>query len=37
LHIDWKELIAFKRTFTDPVPKKRDGGIPAQPENKKTL
>jgi glutathione reductase (NADPH) len=20
LHIDWKELIAFKRTFTDPVP-----------------
>src|SRR6266853_1692207 len=24
LHIDWKELIAFKRTFTDPVPKKRE-------------
>ena len=22
LRIDWKELIAFKRTFTDPVPKK---------------
>jgi glutathione reductase (NADPH) len=24
LHIDWPELIAFKRTFTDPVPKKRE-------------
>src|SRR5262252_3782115 len=24
LHIDWKELIAFKRSFTDPVPKKRE-------------
>ncbi|MGH6935902.1 MAG: dihydrolipoyl dehydrogenase family protein, partial [Methylocella sp.] len=23
-HINWKELIAFKRTFTDPVPKKRE-------------
>jgi glutathione reductase (NADPH) len=23
-HIDWKELIAFKRSFTDPVPKKRE-------------
>src|SRR5216683_5171946 len=24
LRIDWKELIAFKRTFTDPVPNKRE-------------
>jgi glutathione reductase (NADPH) len=24
LHIDWKQLIAFKRSFTDPVPKKRE-------------
>src|SRR5215468_7191530 len=24
LHIDWKDLIAFKRTFTDPVPTKRE-------------
>jgi glutathione reductase (NADPH) len=24
LHIDWPELIAFKRTFTDPVPQKRE-------------
>src|SRR6202040_859310 len=24
LRIHWKELIAFKRTFTDPVPKKRE-------------
>ncbi|MGA7385312.1 MAG: NAD(P)/FAD-dependent oxidoreductase [Methylocella sp.] len=23
-HVNWKELIAFKRTFTDPVPKKRE-------------
>jgi glutathione reductase (NADPH) len=23
--INWKELIAFKRTFTDPVPQKREG------------
>jgi glutathione reductase (NADPH) len=22
--IDWRELIAFKRTFTDPIPKKRE-------------
>src|SRR5437879_8867618 len=22
--IDWQELIAFKRTFTDPVPRKRE-------------
>lgn len=32
LHIDWKELVAFKRSFTDPVPKKleerfAEGGI----------
>jgi glutathione reductase (NADPH) len=24
LHIDWKDLIAFKRTFTDPVPRRRE-------------
>jgi len=24
LRIEWKELIAFKRTFTDPVPNKRE-------------
>jgi glutathione reductase (NADPH) len=24
LHIDWKDLIAFKRTFADPVPRKRE-------------
>jgi glutathione reductase (NADPH) len=24
LKIDWKDLIAFKRTFTDPVPEKRE-------------
>jgi glutathione reductase (NADPH) len=24
LQIDWKDLIAFKRTFTDPVPRKRE-------------
>src|SRR5947209_7327347 len=24
LRIDWKELIAFKRTFTDPIPHKRE-------------
>src|SRR5215470_15595447 len=24
LHIDWQKLIAFKRTFTDPIPKKRE-------------
>jgi glutathione reductase (NADPH) len=24
LHIEWKDLIAFKRTFTDPVPRKRE-------------
>lgn len=24
LHIDWPDLIAFKRTFTDPVPKNRE-------------
>jgi glutathione reductase (NADPH) len=23
-HIDWPELIAFKRSFTDPIPKKRE-------------
>jgi glutathione reductase (NADPH) len=30
LHIDWKELIAFKRSFTDPVPKKLEEGFAAQ-------
>jgi glutathione reductase (NADPH) len=24
LHIEWKDLIGFKRTFTDPVPKKHE-------------
>jgi glutathione reductase (NADPH) len=24
LHIEWKELIAFKRSFTDPVPKEQE-------------
>jgi glutathione reductase (NADPH) len=27
LRIDWKELIAFKRSFTDPVPEKREEGF----------
>jgi len=30
LQIDWKDLIAFKRTFTDPVPGKREQGFAAQ-------
>ena len=30
LHVDWKELIAFKRSFTDPVPKKREEGFASQ-------
>jgi glutathione reductase (NADPH) len=30
LSINWKELIAFKRTFTDPVPKKREEGFAKQ-------
>jgi glutathione reductase (NADPH) len=30
LHIDWKELIAFKRTFTDPIPAKREAGFARQ-------
>jgi glutathione reductase (NADPH) len=30
LHIDWQQLIAFKRTFTDPVPKKREAGFAEQ-------
>jgi len=30
LRIDWKELIAFKRTFTDPVPKKREESFSEQ-------
>src|SRR5882757_7309254 len=30
LHIDWKELSAFKRSFTDLVPKKRDEGFTKQ-------
>jgi len=24
VHIDWPELIAFKRTFTDPIPRERE-------------
>jgi glutathione reductase (NADPH) len=30
VRIDWKELIAFKRTFTDPVPKKREESFAKQ-------
>jgi glutathione reductase (NADPH) len=30
LRIDWKELIAFKRTFTEPVPRKREEGFAKQ-------
>jgi len=30
LRIDWKELIAFKRTFTDPVPEKREESFAKQ-------
>jgi glutathione reductase (NADPH) len=30
LRIDWKELVAFKRTFTDPVPKKREESFAKQ-------
>jgi glutathione reductase (NADPH) len=30
LRINWKELIAFKRTFTDPVPKKREESFAQQ-------
>src|SRR5262245_28790859 len=30
LHINWKELIDFKRTFTDPVPKKREESFTKQ-------
>ncbi len=30
LRIDWKELIAFKRTFTGPVPKKREESFARQ-------
>jgi glutathione reductase (NADPH) len=30
LLIDWKELIAFKRRFTDPVPSKREDGFAKQ-------
>jgi len=30
LHIDWRELIAFKRTFTDPIPKKREDNFGRQ-------
>jgi glutathione reductase (NADPH) len=29
-HINWKELVAFKRTFTDPVPKKREESFAKQ-------
>jgi glutathione reductase (NADPH) len=29
-HIEWKELIAFKRSFTDPVPKKREEAFAKQ-------
>jgi glutathione reductase (NADPH) len=30
LRIDWKELIAFKRTFTDPVPSRREESFAKQ-------
>jgi glutathione reductase (NADPH) len=30
LRIDWRELIAFKRTFTDPVPAKREEAFAEQ-------
>src|SRR6266540_3714811 len=30
LRINWKELIAFKRSFTDPVPKKREASFAKQ-------
>jgi glutathione reductase (NADPH) len=30
LRVDWKELIAFKRTFTDPVPRKREESFAKQ-------
>jgi glutathione reductase (NADPH) len=30
LRIDWPELIAFKRTFTDPVPQKQEARYAAQ-------
>jgi pyruvate/2-oxoglutarate dehydrogenase complex dihydrolipoamide dehydrogenase (E3) component len=30
LRIDWKELIAFKRTFTDPIPQKREESFAKQ-------
>ena len=30
LRINWKELVAFKRTFTDPVPKKREESFAKQ-------
>jgi glutathione reductase (NADPH) len=30
LHIDWKDLLAFKRTFTDPVPQKREQDFAAR-------
>ena len=26
-HLDWSELMQFKRTFTDPVPQNREGGF----------
>lgn len=30
LQIEWKDLMAFKRTFTDPVPRKREEGFAGQ-------
>jgi glutathione reductase (NADPH) len=29
-HIDWQQLMAFKRSFTDPVPKKREADFARQ-------
>jgi glutathione reductase (NADPH) len=30
IHIDWQELIAFKRTFTDPIPNKMEASFAKQ-------
>ena len=30
IHIDWPELMAFKRSFTDPVPSKMENGLQNQ-------
>src|SRR5262249_57563799 len=30
VHIDWQQLIAFKRTFTDPIPRKMEASFAKQ-------